>query len=185
MERLRLILAGGLLLAVPMTASCDSHAVANSSAIASRVDEQLPKLTGRVVDNAELLAPSVEAQLTRRLAALETRTTDQLVVVTVPTLGGREIEQFGLQLGNAWGIGQKGKNNGVLLIVAPNERKVRIEVGLGLESTLTDPVAAEIIQARILPRFRQRDMEQGIVAGVDGILEVLDAGSSAERKLAA
>jgi uncharacterized protein len=106
-------------------------------------------------------------------------------VVTVPSLHGRRIEDFGLRLGNSWGVGQAGKNNGVLLIVAPNERKVRIEVGLGLEPVLTNRRASGIIEDRILPNFRSGRMEQGIVAGVDGILAVLDQGSVAERKMAA
>ena len=185
MNSLRLFLAAWLSLALPIAVSCDSHVGSNAAMARSEADEHLPKLSGRVVDDANLIAPSVEAQLTRRLAALETRTTDQLVVVTVPSLGGHAIEQYGLRLGNGWGIGQKGKNNGVLLIVAPNERKVRIEVGQGLEAVLTNSEAKRIIEQAMLPRFRSGDIEQGIISGVDGILEVIDAGSSAERRMAA
>ena len=100
-----------------------------------------PALTGRVVDEANILNEATRATLTQKLADLEAKTTDQLVVATLKSLQGTSIEDFGYQLGRHWRIGQKDKNNGVLLIVAPNERKVRIEVGYGLEGTLTDAVA--------------------------------------------
>ncbi len=133
-----------------------------------------PELSGRrVVDEANLLQPAEEAALTEKLAALEQSSSDQLVVVTVPDLQGYEIEEYGYQLGRHWGIGQSETNNGVLLIVAPNERKVRIEVGYGLEGILTDALSSVIIQERILPRFRADDYPGGIVAGVDALVEQL------------
>ena len=132
-----------------------------------------PPLTGRVVDQAGLLSPAKEAELTERLAALERDTSDQLVVVTVKSLQDREIEDYGYQLGRAWGIGQKQTDNGVLLIVAPNERKVRIEVGYGLEGVLTDALAALIIHDRILPAFREGGYERGITDGVAAVEEQL------------
>lgn len=138
-----------------------------------------PALTGRVVDGADLLSAGQERELTDRLAALEAETTDQLVVVTLPSLQGVEIEEFGYQLGRHWGIGQAGKDNGVLLIVAPNERKVRIEVGYGLEGTLTDALARVIIDTAILSRFRANDMAGGIMAGASDIIAVL-TGEGAE-----
>jgi uncharacterized protein len=138
----------------------------------------LPELTARVVDRASLLPPATELDLTGKLAALERRTTDQLVIVTVPGLRGEPIEQLGRRLGNGWGIGQKDKNNGVLLIVAPGDRKVRIEVGLGLERTLPDELCAEIIRRDILPHFREGQFESGIVAGSDAIIRSLDAAAS-------
>src|SRR5688572_27548014 len=92
-----------------------------------------PELTGRVVDQAGILAPEEETRLSDQLAALEVRTTDQLVVVTVPSLQGLSIDEFSQQLGNHWGIGRADRNNGVLLVVAPKERRVRIAVGYGLE----------------------------------------------------
>jgi uncharacterized protein len=128
-----------------------------------------PPLTGRVVDNGNLLSAAKEQALTARLEALERDTTDQVVIVTVPDLQGYEIEEYGYQLGRAWGIGQADKNNGVLLIVAPNERKVRIEVGYGLEPVLTDALSALIIQNEILPSFREGFYERGIEQGVDAI----------------
>lgn len=130
---------------------------------------QFPALTGRVVDQANLLSPAKEAELTERLEALERDTSDQLVVVTVDGLQDRDIADYGYQLGRAWGIGQSAENNGVLLIVAPNERKVRIEVGYGLEPILTDALSALIIHERILPAFREGGYERGITDGVDAI----------------
>jgi uncharacterized protein len=135
--------------------------------------QTFPALTGRVVDEARLLSPDRERQLSERLEALEAETTDQLVVVTVNDLQGYPIEDYGYQLGREWGIGQGETDNGVLLIVAPNERKVRIEVGYGLEPILTDALSARIIHEEILPDFRQAGFESGITRGVDAIINQL------------
>ncbi len=132
-----------------------------------------PQLTGRVVDEAGLLSPEREQALSAKLEALENNTTDQVVVVTLASLNGYDIADYGYRLGRHWGIGQKGKDNGVLLIVAPNERKVRIEVGYGLEGVLTDAKSSRIIQNRILPAFKRGDFSGGIEAGVDAIVSVL------------
>jgi uncharacterized protein len=132
-----------------------------------------PALTGRVVDGANMLSPATEQQLTTKLATLEQQTGRQLVVVTLPSLQGYEIEEYGYQLGRAWGIGQAKLNNGVLLIVAPTERKVRIEVGYGLEPILTDALSSVILQETVLPRFRAGDMEGGVVAGTDALIQQL------------
>lgn len=132
-----------------------------------------PKLGGRVVDAANILPPAVEASLTQKLEALEAQTGNQLVVATVPSLGGYEIEEYGYQLGRAWGIGQKDKDTGVILLVAPNERRVRIEVGYGLEPVLTDALTSIIIRRQILPAFRAGNMPQGIEAGADAIIRQL------------
>jgi uncharacterized protein len=134
---------------------------------------QFPPLTGRVVDRAGLLSPEQVKTLTDKLAAHEAATTNQVVVVTVEDLQGYPIEDYGYQLGRHWGIGQEGKDNGVLLIVAPEERKVRIEVGYGLEGTLTDALSKVIIEREIVPRFKRGDMAGGIVAGTDAILQAL------------
>lgn len=128
-----------------------------------------PPLNGRVIDHGDLISDAREQALADKLAALERDTTDQVVVVTVADLQGYEIEEYGYQLGRAWKIGQAGKNNGVLLIVAPNERKVRIEVGYGLEGVLTDALSALIIQNDILPSFKEGFYERGIEQGVDAI----------------
>ena len=132
-----------------------------------------PPLTGRVVDNAHILSPSAIQSLDQQLAAYENGTSNQVVVATIPSLHGDSIDDYGYQLGRAWHIGQKGKNNGVLLIVAPVERKVRIEVGYGLEPVLTDAASSEIVNEVILPDFRAGRMEQGVVDGTGAILSVL------------
>jgi uncharacterized protein len=130
-----------------------------------------PAATGRVVDDAGILDPSTKAALERKLAEFETKTTGQLVVVTLKSLQGTSIEDYGYQLGRHWQIGQKEKNTGALLIVAPNERKVRIEVGYGLEGTLTDAVSRLIIENAIIPRFRANDFTGGISRGIDDIIQ--------------
>lgn len=132
-----------------------------------------PALTGRVVDEAQLLSPQTEAQLTQELAVHERETTEQVVVVTVPSLQGYPIEDYGYQLGRQWGIGQAKRNNGAILLVAPNERRVRIEVGYGLEGRLTDVYTHDIIQTQILPPFRQGQFELGIVSGARAVLAAL------------
>jgi uncharacterized protein len=130
-----------------------------------------PKLTGRVVDEAGLLDQPTKGALEQELADFESKTTGQLVVVTLKSLQGTSIEDYGYQLGRYWGIGQKEKSSGVLLIVAPHERKVRIEVGYGLEGNLTDAVSKLIIENSILPRFRAGDFAGGITRGVDDIIQ--------------
>jgi len=132
-----------------------------------------PKLTGRVVDEAGLLTQGERSAIEGELAALEAASTDQLVVVTLNSLQGYTIEDFGYRLGRAWGIGQKDKDNGVLLIVAPKDRKVRMEVGRGLEPVMTDAMSKLIIDNAILPAFRSGDFAGGIRAGVRDIKAVL------------
>ena len=132
-----------------------------------------PALTGRVVDGAALLSAAERASLEQALKAHEEATTNQVVVVTLPSLEGVPIEEYGYRLGRHWQIGQKGKNNGALLIVAPSERKVRIEVGYGLEGVLTDAVSRVIIETIILPAFRSGQMGPGIVAGTGAVLKTL------------
>jgi uncharacterized protein len=134
---------------------------------------KFPPLTGRVVDDAQLLSPAAEAELTAELEALERQTGHQLVVATLPDLQGLEIEDYGYQLLRAWGIGRKAEDDGVILIVAPNQRQVRIEVGYGLEPVLTDALSSVIIQSAILPKFKAGDMEGGVVAGADALIQQL------------
>lgn len=142
-------------------------------------DPAFPELTGRVVDDADLLSYPDKVAITADLKALEDKSSDQLVVVTLPSLQGYAIEEFGYQLGRKWGIGTEKLDNGVLLIVAPNERKVRIEVGTGLEGTLTDALSRIVIENSILPRFREGDFAGGIKNGVRDIALVL-TGDAAE-----
>ena len=134
---------------------------------------QFPELSGRVVDDASLLGTDARQQLAAQLDAFERASGIQLVVVTLPNLQGYEIEDFGYQLGRAWGIGQKGKSNGVLLIVAQAEHKVRIEVGYGLEGTLTDALCANIVNAVIVPQFKLGHFEDGIEQGSTAIMAAL------------
>ena len=134
-----------------------------------------PQLTGRVVDEANILSPQTEAALTAKLETLEQDSGRQLVVATLPSLQGYDIADYGYQLGRAWGIGDAKADNGALLIVAPTERKVRIEVGYGLEPVLTDAMSSVILQGQVLPRFKAGDMEGGVVAGVDAIAQQLAA----------
>lgn len=130
-----------------------------------------PKLTGRVVDEAHLLSVSQVAELTQLSEQVQQASTRQFVVVTIPDLQGYDIQDYGYQLGRAWGIGQKGANNGILLLVAPKERRVRIEVGYGLEPIMTDGLSSQIINEKIIPRFKAEDMPGGIVAGAQAIAE--------------
>ena len=134
---------------------------------------EFPELTGRVVDQADMLDAAAESQLTQMLEAHEQATTEQVVVVTLPDLQGNAIEEFGYQLGRHWGIGQEGEDNGALLIVAESERKVRIEVGYGLEGRLTDANSATIINQIITPAFRQGDFSAGIMNGTAAMVQVL------------
>jgi len=144
------------------------------AASSARADgPQFPPLTGRIVDEANLLSPPARDRITAWLEQFERDTKRQVVVATVKSLQGYPIEDYGYQLGRAWGIGEKDKNTGAILLVAPNERKVRIEVGYGLEGELTDAISKTIIEQDILPSFRQNNYEQGIVAGTAAILTAL------------
>jgi uncharacterized protein len=134
--------------------------------------QTFPKLTGRVVDQANLLTPEQELVLTKELESLEKTTSDQLVIVTLPTLHGRRIERVGLELVLAWKSGRADLDNGFMLVVAPNDRKVRIEVGYGLEGLLTDHKAAAIVK-HMLPKFRSGDMSGAIRTGALEIEKLL------------
>jgi uncharacterized protein len=134
---------------------------------------KFPPLTGRVVDNAQMLSPATERRLDSELANLEAQTGRQMVVATVPDLQGYEIEDYGYQLGRTWAIGRKGEDDGVIFLVAPKERKVRIEVGYGLEPVLTDALSSVILQTAVLPAFREGRMEAGVVAGAEAVMQQL------------
>lgn len=147
--------------------------IALAIASAALAAPQFPPLTGRVVDNAHMLSPQAAEKLDADLAGLEAQTGRQMVVATIPDLQGYDIADYGYQLGRTWGIGRKGKDDGVVFIVAPNERKVRIEVGYGLEPVLTDALSSVILQTKVLPRFRAGQMEQGVVDGAEAIVQQL------------
>lgn len=135
----------------------------------SAAGPDLPALSGRVVDAAGILSAAEETALIETLKEVEGQSTDQIVVATVPSLQGYPIEDYSIRLARAWQIGQAGKDNGVILLVAPKERRVRIEVGRGLEGLLPDALAGLIIERRILPFFKKGDFAGGIRAGVEDI----------------
>ncbi|WP_422343260.1 TPM domain-containing protein [Parasphingorhabdus sp.] len=151
--------------------------------------QSFPELTGRVVDQADLLDPAQESGISAKLEALEANSNRQLVVATVSSLEGYDIADYGYQLGRSWGIGQDGdgeaeKDNGIILLVAPNDRKVRIEVGYGLEGIMTDALSSAIIQNHILPQFRDGNMPAGIETGVDRIIAQLTLPEEQARAVA-
>ena len=141
-----------------------------------------PALTGRVVDQANILPAGTRTDLEAKLADLEAKSGIQLVVATVSSLDGQEIEPYANALFRIWKLGEKTKNNGVLLLVAPNERRVRIEVGYGLEGTLTDALSTVIVTNAIAPRFKAGDFAGGIARGVDDIVTVLTTDAADWQK---
>lgn len=150
-----------------------------------RADPTLPVQTGRITDEADLLKPEDRNAIDAELTDLEQKSTDQVAVVTLKSLQGYTIEDFGIEIGRKWGIGQKGKDNGILLIIAPNEHRVRIEVGRRLEPIMTDLMSKLIIENAITPAFRKGDFAGGIRAGVRDIKDVLlgDAEAVKERAM--
>ena len=147
--------------------------------------QEFPELTGRVVDAANIIAPEQEAALTAKLDALETQSQRQFVIATIPDLQGYDIADYGYQLGRAWGIGDAERNDGVLLIVAPNDRKTRIEVGYGLEPVLTDGLSTLIVQRQMLPLFREGDFAGGINVASDTIIQQLTLPPEEAQRIAA
>ena len=113
----------------------------------------IPYLTGRVTDNAQIISPETQKALTSRLKVHEERTTNQIAVLTIQTLGGESIEEYAVAVFKEWKLGQKGKDNGILLIVSPGDRRMRIEVGYGLEGIMPDSVAGSIIRDVLTPSF--------------------------------
>jgi len=148
--------------------------------------QSFPAFSGLVTDAANVLPADRKAALEAKLEALQQQTGHQLVVATIPDLQGYDIADYGYRLGRTWGVGLKGADNGAILIVAPKERKVRIEVGYGLEPVLTDALSSVIIQTRILPAFKAGDMPGGIEAGADALIEQLSLpDDQAKAKVAA
>jgi uncharacterized protein len=137
-----------------------------------------PPLTGRVVDQANVIDAQTRNALEAKLKDLEDKSSIQLVVATVKSLQGSDVETYANELFRFWKLGQAQKNNGVLLLVAPAEHKVRIEVGYGLEGTLTDALSSVIIASAVVPRFKAGDFSGGIERGVDGIINVLSGDSA-------
>lgn len=139
----------------------------------SAVALDVPPATGYVVDRAGLLSPGTRLKLEQFLENFEKSDSTQLAVLTVPSLEDEDLEGYAIKVAESWGIGQKGKDNGALLLVAKAERKVRIEVGYGLEGRLTDLLAGRIIDYEITPRFKQGDFDGGVIAGVASMAEAV------------
>jgi len=147
----------------------------------------VPYLSGRVVDDAEILKPATRDRLTAATKAHEQKTGNQIAVLTVATLGGDGIEEYATRVFENWKLGQKGKDNGVLVIVVPKDRKMRIEVGYGLEGTLTDVAASRITRNVMTPQFKAGDYDKGVAEGVAAIIATLEgqAGVAADAAAAA
>ena len=162
--------SGALALLALVAASC------SASPAESVAGPKYPALTGRVVDRAGLLSPPEEQSLTNASASLEKEVGPQFVIVTVDDLQGYSIEEYGVGLGRHWGIGHKSRNDGLLLIVAPKERKVRVEVGYGLEKRVSDQFAKEVIDRQIIPQFEAGHYSTGIEAGSAALIARLRSG---------
>lgn len=143
------------------------------SLLNANITKYFPELSGRIVDNANMISPSTEENISSILKAHEEETSNQIVVVTVDSLHGYPIEDFGYQLGRHWGIGQKGRDNGVLLIVSKEDRKIRIEVGYGLEGALTDKISHEIIEYVLKPKFRIQQFDQAFKESINNIIDAI------------
>ncbi|MFH1653510.1 MAG: YgcG family protein [Pseudomonadota bacterium] len=147
----------------------------------SSAAQDVPYLTGRVTDNAQILTPETRQSITGLLKAHEDKTTNQIAVLTVPSLDGEAIEDYADAVFQAWELGKKGVDNGLLILIAPNERRMRIEVGYGLEGDLTDGKAGQIIRNIITPRFKQNDYDGGITAGVEAVITKLEGGELSQE----
>ena len=141
---------------------------------------EIPYLTGRVNDNAQILSENARQLLSEKLKAHEDRTTNQVVVLTIPSLEGESIEDYSNKVFNEWKLGQKDKDNGILIVVVPDEKRMRIEVGYGLEGTMTDLLASRIIREIMTPRFREGDFDGGITEGALAVMNVLEGQELAE-----
>ncbi|WP_323589461.1 TPM domain-containing protein [Aliarcobacter butzleri] len=146
------------------------------------ISQYFPKLEGRVIDEANLLSPEVKKDINNILKNEENKSSNQIVVVILNSLNGYSIEEFSYQLGRFWGIGQKDKNNGVLLVVSMKEREIRIEVGYGLEGALTDKISHEIINYTIKPNFKASQYELGILKAVNEIIKATQGEYVAKPK---
>jgi len=137
----------------------------------------VPALSGRVIDQTKTLTPEQLRTLDQKLRDIEARKGSQMAVLMVPTTQPEEIEQYAIRVADKWKLGRKKVDDGVILLIAKNDRAVRIEVGYGLEGALTDALSKRIIDGAIIPRFKQQDFYGGIVAGVDQIARVIDGES--------
>ena len=156
---LRLVLIAAMFLLAPFSFGAD-----------------IPFLTGRVTDNADILSKETRRTITESLKAHEQKTGNQIAVLTIRSLEGESIEEYAVAVFNAWKLGQKGKDNGILVVVAPNDRRMRIEVGYGLEGILPDGLAGSIIRTIMTPQFKTGNYNGGIQAGIQAIIDVLEGG---------
>jgi uncharacterized protein len=147
--------------------------LAFASAVGAQPAE-VPYLTGRVVDNAEILSAETQRRLAENLRQHEQKTGNQIVVLSVPTIHGESVEEYAVRIFEQWKLGQKGRDNGVLVVIVPKDRRVRIEVGYGLEGALTDAHASRIIRNVMTPRFREGDFNGGVARGVDAVIAQLE-----------
>lgn len=161
---------------------CSAPGLAQSTQIFVPATAEFPALTGRVVDDAGVMDATTREALRARLQSFEEKTGDQLIVVTVKSLNGSAVEDYSNRLFRHWRIGEKGRNNGVLLLHAPNERKIHIEVGYGLEGTLTDAISKLILANAVAPRFKAGDFNGGMTRGVDDIIKVLSSDDAFKRQ---
>jgi uncharacterized protein len=145
-----------------------------AGALPARAQPAVPALTGRVVDLADILSPATEKTLTALLAAHEDSTSNQVAVLTIPSLEGEAIEDYAIHVAQAWALGSATNDNGVLLLVAVEDREMRIEVGLGLEAVLTDVAASRIIRNDMVPYFRSGDFDEGVLVGAQRIVDVIE-----------
>jgi uncharacterized protein len=143
------------------------------TSVPSWANFEVPKLTGRILDQAQLIDGATQQRINKLLAGHEQASSNQVVVATFKNLQGYSIEQAGVDMGRAWGVGQKDADNGIVLILAEKERKVRIEVGYGLEGLMTDAVSASIVQQIMLPMFKKGDFSGGLLAGTEAIVVAL------------
>ena len=142
----------------------------------------VPRLQGYVNDHAGMISPSAKSKIEEELRAFEQSDSTQIVILTIPSLEGENIEEFGIKVAEAWKIGQQQKDNGVLLIVSKQERKIRVEVGRGLEGKLTDLMAGRIIDLVIKPRFKRADFDGGFITGVSALIDGTRGEFKAEQK---
>jgi uncharacterized protein len=152
------------------------------SALPASALEAPARPEGRVTDQTGTLTPGEMAALNQKLSADERETTNQIAVLLIPSLQGDSLEEFSIRLAEKWKIGQRGKNNGVILLIVKNEKKLRIEVGYGLEGALPDALAGSIIRNEIAPRFKTGQFFQGIDAGINAIMAATKGEYKAPRK---
>ncbi len=144
----------------------------------------VPKLSGYVNDQADLISPEVELKIENYLREFERTDSTQVAVLTIPSLEGEALDEYSLKVAETWALGQKEKDNGVLLLVARDDRKIKIEVGYGLEGNLTDLLAGRIIDTEITPYFRKGNFEGGIIAGINGISSAVRGEYTADARTA-